>query len=73
MVLFAIVAWGDRWTGGDEGPPVLLRHQGCGELTQAEIRCARCGEPLHADEVTVEAGPGWHRQTERQPEGVADE
>jgi hypothetical protein len=29
-----------------------------GELTHAEIRCAQCGEPLHADEVTVEAGPG---------------
>jgi hypothetical protein len=37
---------------------VLLRRRACGELTQAEIRCARCGEPLHADEVTVEPRPG---------------
>jgi DNA-binding HxlR family transcriptional regulator len=57
-VLLAMVAWGDRWTAGDDGPPMLLRHQGCGELTHAEIRCASCGERLHADEVTVEAGPG---------------
>lgn len=57
-VLLAMVAWGDRWTAGAAGPPVLLRHDGCGELTHAEIRCARCGEPLHADEVTVEPGPG---------------
>jgi DNA-binding HxlR family transcriptional regulator len=57
-VLLAIVAWGDRWTAGETGPPVLLRHRACGELTQAEIRCARCGEPLRADEVAVEPGPG---------------
>jgi DNA-binding HxlR family transcriptional regulator len=57
-VLLAMVAWGDRWTAGDKGPPVLLRHLGCGELTRAEIRCACCGEPLHADEVIVEPGPG---------------
>jgi DNA-binding HxlR family transcriptional regulator len=57
-VLLAMVAWGDRWTAGEAGPPLLLRHRACGELTQAEIRCARCGEPLHAGEVTVEPGPG---------------
>jgi DNA-binding HxlR family transcriptional regulator len=57
-VLLAMVAWGDRWTAGHKGPPVLLRHRGCGKLTRAEIRCAHCGEALHADEVTVEAGPG---------------
>jgi hypothetical protein len=57
-VLLALVAWGDRWTAGEAGPPVLLRHEGCGELTHAEIRCASCGEPLHADAVMVEPGPG---------------
>jgi DNA-binding HxlR family transcriptional regulator len=57
-VLLAMVAWGDRWTAGKHGPPILLRHRRCGQLTRAEIRCAQCGEPLHADEVEVEAGPG---------------
>jgi hypothetical protein len=57
-VVLAMMAWGDRWTAGRAGPPVLLRHRAWRELTQAEIRCARCGEPLHADEVTVEPGPG---------------
>ena len=57
-VLLAITAWGDRWTAGDQGPPVLLLHHGCGKHTHAEIRCAECGEPLHAHEVTVEPGPG---------------
>jgi DNA-binding HxlR family transcriptional regulator len=57
-VLLAMVAWGDRWTAGSAGPPLLLRHQACGELTHAVIRCARCGEPLHSKDVTVEPGPG---------------
>lgn len=57
-VLLALVAWGDRWTSGEAGPPVRLRHRGCGELTHAEVRCAACGGPLHAGEVEVEAGPG---------------
>jgi DNA-binding HxlR family transcriptional regulator len=53
-VLLAITAWGDRWTAGPEGPPVQLRHRACGELTHAEVRCATCGEPLHARDVDVE-------------------
>ncbi len=58
QVLFAMTAWGDRWTAGDAGPPALLRHRACGELTHAEIRCARCGEELRAEDVEVEPGPG---------------
>jgi DNA-binding HxlR family transcriptional regulator len=57
-VLIAITAWGDRWTAGDIGPPVLLRHRGCGQVTHVELRCAQCGEPLHANAVDVEPGPG---------------
>lgn len=59
-VLLAVMAWGDRWAAGDAGPPVLLRHRGCGELTHGELRCAHCGEPLHASEIDVEPGPGQH-------------
>jgi DNA-binding HxlR family transcriptional regulator len=57
-VLFAMVAWGDRWTAGEAGPPIRYRHRRCGQLTDAEVRCARCGEPMHADDVEVEPGPG---------------
>jgi DNA-binding HxlR family transcriptional regulator len=57
-VLMAMTAWGDRWMAGGAGPPVLLRHRGCGEVTHAELRCAHCGEPLSAAEVDVEPGPG---------------
>jgi DNA-binding HxlR family transcriptional regulator len=58
-VLLAMTAWGDRWTAGAAGPPVLLRHHGCGETTHAELRCARCGEPLHARDIQIEPGPGF--------------
>jgi DNA-binding HxlR family transcriptional regulator len=57
-VLIAITAWGDRWTAGDIGPPVLLRHRGCGQVTHVELRCAQCGDHLHANAVDVEPGPG---------------
>ena len=57
-VLLAIAAWGDRWTAGDAGPPVFFRHHPCGKLTHGELRCAHCGDPLHASDVDVEPGPG---------------
>jgi DNA-binding HxlR family transcriptional regulator len=60
-VLLAISAWGDRWTAGEAGPPLLFRHRGCNELTHAELRCAHCGEVLHAKDVETEAGPGAER------------
>src|ERR1700716_296157 len=58
QVLMAITAWGDRWTAGEAGPPVLLRHRPCGQLTHAEVRCAHCGEELHARDIGFELGPG---------------
>jgi len=58
QVLFAMTAWGDRWTAGDAGPPVLLRHRACGELTHARIVCAHCGEQLRPEDVEVQPGPG---------------
>jgi DNA-binding HxlR family transcriptional regulator len=57
-VLMSMVAWGDRWTAGDAGPPVLYRHLSCGEITHVEPHCAACGEILHSTDVDVELGPG---------------
>ena len=57
-VLMAMVAWGDRWTAGDAGPPVLYRHRACGRITHVEPRCAACGEVLRSGDVDVEPGPG---------------
>jgi DNA-binding HxlR family transcriptional regulator len=57
-VLFAMVAWGDRWQSRKSGPPIKLRHEKCGADTTAEVVCSCCGEPLDADEVTARGGPG---------------
>jgi DNA-binding HxlR family transcriptional regulator len=57
-VLVAIVRWGDRWTAGEAGPPVLHRHRACGKISHAEPRCSACGEPMHASDIDVLPGPG---------------
>ncbi|MBV9919637.1 MAG: helix-turn-helix transcriptional regulator [Pseudonocardia sp.] len=57
-LLMVMRTWGDKWLAGEAGPPVLYRHHACGEISQVELRCARCGEPVHADDVDVVPGPG---------------
>jgi hypothetical protein len=57
-VLMVMAQWGDRWTAGEAGPPALRRHRACGHLTEIELRCGHCGEPVTSSEVAVEAGPG---------------
>ena len=57
QAFFALMAWGDRWTAGDDGPPMRLRHD-CGALATPEVSCSECGEPLPAERVTPEPGPG---------------
>lgn len=57
-VLLALMAWGDRWAAGADGPPMRLRHHRCGQRTTAEVTCARCGQPLVLEDLTMEAGPG---------------
>ena len=58
QAFFALLAWGDRWIAGDAGPPMLLRHDRCGELATPVVSCSCCGQPLAPAEVTPEPGPG---------------
>ncbi len=58
VAIMALMAWGDRWTAGAAGPPMLLRHQSCGEQTSPTVACSECGEPLRAEDVSPEPGPG---------------
>ena len=55
-VLIAFMQWGDRWLQ-PSGAPVQLRHADCGELVQAELRCA-AGHAVSADEIELTVGPG---------------
>jgi DNA-binding HxlR family transcriptional regulator len=64
-VMVAMIAWGDRWEAGDEGPPVLLRHERCGQFAEAVPVCSACGEQLDPAEVTPVPGPGASAAMER--------
>jgi hypothetical protein len=50
-VLAAMMAWGDRWLAGEEGPPVVLRHAPCGHELHAEVVCSHCHEPIAVRDV----------------------
>jgi DNA-binding HxlR family transcriptional regulator len=45
-VLMALLAWGDKWATGVDGPPVLLRHTTCDHDASPALVCSHCGEPF---------------------------
>src|SRR5690348_5032100 len=47
-LLMVMVGWADKHLAGEAGPPVLYRHHACGEVSRVDLRCAHCGEPMHA-------------------------
>jgi DNA-binding HxlR family transcriptional regulator len=75
----ALMEWGNKHTGLPDGPPIVLRHERCGEITHPVVVCDHCGEPIDAHEVTALPGPGARegdllvrRQRERAaPDGSA--
>lgn len=56
-VVTAMRQWGDRWAAPG-GPPLEIRHAGCGHIVTALPACSHCGEPLDARSVTAVPGPG---------------
>ena len=57
-VLVALMAWGDQYAAGPEGPAVMLRHRDCGEPVELQLSC-RAGHVFDsAREVTPVPGPG---------------
>ncbi|MGI8333227.1 winged helix-turn-helix transcriptional regulator [Actinomadura scrupuli] len=57
-LLLVMVRWGDRWTAGEAGPPVLYRHHACGEISHVELHCSVCDRPMRATDLDVLPGPG---------------
>ncbi|ASF10952.1 putative HxlR family transcriptional regulator [Nocardia brasiliensis NBRC 14402] len=57
-VLMVMKGWGDRWRAGAAGPPVRYRHHACGEISDVELRCDHCGEPMRATDIDLLPGPG---------------
>lgn len=58
-ILLAIRAWGDRWEFGEEGPPMVIRHETCGALISAVPSCSNCGEELQLADLTPLRGPSF--------------
>lgn len=58
-VLAAMSAWGDRWLGGEEGPPIVFHHHPCGHDAAAAVVCSSCAVPLRAADVSTRLGPGY--------------
>jgi DNA-binding HxlR family transcriptional regulator len=57
-VLVALMAWGDQYAVGPEGPLAMLRHRDCGEPVELHLSC-RAGHVLgSAREVTPVPGRG---------------
>jgi len=57
-VIAALIRWGDRWEAGEAGPPMMLVHDDCREVTEAVVVCSQCGGPLDSENVVTVAGPG---------------
>jgi DNA-binding HxlR family transcriptional regulator len=60
-VLVALMAWGDEYAVGPEGPGVELTHRDCGEPVELHLSC-RAGHPVGSPrEITTVPGPGARR------------
>jgi DNA-binding HxlR family transcriptional regulator len=71
-VIVELLRWGDRHAAPAAGPPVVLRHKGCGgELGEHRI-CTHCGELLEVGDVRAEAGPGADTRSTSGAETGAD-
>src|SRR5579863_4915917 len=56
-VLTTMRQWGDKYAAPD-GPPIIAIHRGCGEVSNPLLTCSACGEPINANDMRAEVGPG---------------
>lgn len=57
-VLLALISWGDRHLAGESGPPVEVRHTGCGAEVRICLTCAAGHTVTNTSEITIRPGPG---------------
>ncbi len=60
-VVVALMTWGDKYTGGPDGPPVLLTHRECGAPVHLELACTAGHVLASARDVTPLPGPAARR------------
>jgi DNA-binding HxlR family transcriptional regulator len=56
-VITAMRQWGDRYAA-PAGPPILVTHKGCGQVSEVISTCSACGEPVGPRDVLAVPGPG---------------
>jgi DNA-binding HxlR family transcriptional regulator len=64
-VIAALMHWGDQWEAGPAGPPVVLVHDTCGQVTQPILTCPHCHGEVSTRNTHSEPGPGSHRTASR--------
>jgi DNA-binding HxlR family transcriptional regulator len=64
-VLLALLAWGDRYTAGPEGPPLETVHEDCGHSFHMVPTCSHCGELIDPRHVRSRPGPGANEEQRR--------
>ena len=57
-VIASLLAWGDKYAAGPDGPIVTLTHRDCGAPVQLELHCTEGHRLDSAREVTPVPGPG---------------
>ena len=57
-VIAALMQWGDTWAQGSAGPPVVLVHDTCGQVTQPVLTCPHCRGEVRPGNTHSEPGPG---------------
>ncbi len=57
-ILLAFMAWGDRNLAGQEGPPAVVRHAGCGARIRIRLTCEDGHDLEERPRLRLEPGPG---------------
>lgn len=57
-IVVELMQWGDRYAAPEAGPPIVIRHRGCGGVLGERRICTGCGQPLNVRDVRAELGPG---------------
>jgi DNA-binding HxlR family transcriptional regulator len=60
--VLSLMRWGDTYLAGPDGPPIVLRHETCGNHTRPRLTCDECGEEINTRNVRPERGPGFIEQ-----------
>ncbi len=57
--IVTLMHWGDTHLAGPEGPPIVLRHTTCGQISDPRLTCQHCGQEVDVHDITPEPGPGF--------------